>query len=156
MAGPIEIALFEPDIPQNTGAVMRTAACLDARLHIVEPCGFVLSDARMRRSGMDYLDHLDWVRHASWDRFHAAMADRRLVLLTTQAAETLPAFEFRAGDVLLFGRESAGVPENVHEAADARLRIPLMPGTRSLNLAASAAMVLAVALDRLHAFPSNV
>ena len=145
MAGPIEIALFEPDIPQNTGAVMRTAACLDARLHIVEPCGFVLSDARMRRSGMDYLDHLDWVRHASWDRFHAAMADRRLVLLTTQAAETLPAFEFRAGDVLLFGRESAGVPEAIHAAADCRVRIPIRADMRSLNVAMSAGIALAEA-----------
>lgn len=156
MPAPVEIALYEPDIPQNTGAVMRTAACLGTALHIIEPCGFVLSDARMRRSGMDYLDHLEMHRHASWTAFREAMAGRRrLVLLTTAAATRLPDFRFRDGDVLLFGRESAGVPDDVHAAADARVRIPLAPGTRSLNLAASAAMVLAAALGQLGAYPGD-
>lgn len=151
----VEIALFEPDIPQNTGAVLRTAACLGAPVHIIEPCGFVLSDAKMRRAGMDYLGQVDLIRHESWDRFREAMAGRRLILLTTRAETRLPDFRFLPGDILLFGRESAGVPEQVHESVEQRLRIPLMPGTRSLNLAASAAMVLATALDRLGAYPGD-
>ena len=155
MPAPVEIALYEPDIPQNTGAVMRTAACLGTALHIIEPCGFVLSDARMRRSGMDYLDRLEMHRHASWIAFRETLGDRRLVLLTTTAATRLPDFRFQAGDMLLFGRESAGVPDDVHAAADARVRIPLAPGTRSLNLAASAAMVLATALGQLGAYPGD-
>lgn len=155
MSAPVEIALYEPDIPQNTGAVMRTAACLGTALHIIEPCGFVLSDARMRRSGMDYLDRLEMRRHASWTAFRETLGGRRLVLLTTGAEDRLPDFRFRAGDVLLFGRESAGVPDDVHAAADARVRIPLAPGTRSLNLAASAAMVLAAALGQLGAYPGD-
>ncbi len=155
MPAPVEIALYQPDIPQNTGAVMRTAACLGTALHIIEPCGFVLSDARMRRSGMDYLDHLEMRRHASWAAFREASEGRRLVLLTTAAATRLPDFSFQAGDMLLFGRESAGVPDDVHAAADARVRIPLAPGTRSLNLAASAAMVLATALGQLGAYPGD-
>jgi len=138
MPAPVEIALYQPDIPQNTGAVMRTAACLGTALHIIEPCGFVLSDARMRRSGMDYLDRLEMRRHAS-----------------CAAATRLPDFRFQPGDMLLFGRESAGVPDDVHAAADARVRIPLAPGTRSLNLAASAAMVLATALGQLGAYPGD-
>lgn len=155
MPAPLEIALYEPDIPQNTGAVMRTAACLDIALHIIEPCGFVLSDARMRRSGMDYLDHLVMTRHASWTAFQESLGDRRLVLLTTAAETRLPDFHFRPGDMLLFGRESAGVPEHVHAAAATQVRIPLAPGTRSLNLAASAAMVLATALGQLGAYPGE-
>jgi len=155
MPAPVEIALYEPDIPQNTGAVMRTAACLGTALHIIEPCGFVLSDARMRRSGMDYLDRLEMHRHASWTAFGETLGGRRLVLLTTGAETRLPDFRFEAGDMLLFGRESAGVPDDIHAAADARVRIPLAPGTRSLNLAASAAMVLATALGQLGAYPGD-
>lgn len=155
MPAPVEIALYQPDIPQNTGAVMRTAACLGTAMHIIEPCGFVLSDARMRRSGMDYLDRLEMRRHASWAAFREALEGRRLVLLTTAAATRLPDFRFQPGDMLLFGRESAGVPDDVHAAADARVRIPLAPGTRSLNLAASAAMVLATALGQLGAYPGD-
>jgi tRNA (cytidine/uridine-2'-O-)-methyltransferase len=155
MSRSVEIALFEPDIPQNTGAVMRTAACLGVPVHIIEPCGFVLSDSKMKRAGMDYLAHLEQQRHASWDRFQDWLSGRRLVLLTTKAEVRLPEFRFEPGDVLLFGRESAGVPDAVHDSADARVRIPLMPDTRSLNLAASAAMVLATALDRLGAYPGE-
>ena len=155
MPAPVEIALYEPDIPQNTGAVMRTAVCLGVAVHIIEPCGFVLSDAKLKRAGMDYLDRLILRRHASWARFRADTAGRRVVLLTTAADERLTDFRFQAGDMLLFGRESAGVPADVHGAADRRVRIPLAPGTRSLNLAASAAMVLATALDQLGAYPGE-
>jgi len=155
MTAPLHIALYEPDIPQNTGAVLRTAACLGVPAHIIEPCGFVMTDVRLKRAGMDYLDRLDMTRHASWAAFMAARPGDRLVLLTTKGAANLPGFAFRPGDMLLFGRESAGVPDAVHAAADARLRIPMAPGTRSLNLAASAAMVLALALDRLGAWPQG-
>lgn len=155
MTAPLQIALFQPDIPQNTGAVLRTAACLGVPAHIIEPCGFVLSDTKLRRAGMDYLDHLSLERHDSWDAFKSAQSTNRLVLLTTKAESLLPAFEFRAGDMLLFGRESAGVPDDVHQAAAVRIRIPLAPGTRSLNLAASAAMVLSVALGQLDAWPDE-
>ena len=155
MTAPLHIALFEPDIPQNTGAVLRTAACLGVPVHVIEPCGFVMTDTRLKRAGMDYLDHLELTRHASWSAFRAAAPGGRLVLLTTKGAEGLPGFAFRPGDVLLFGRESAGVPEEVHAAADARLRIPMAPGTRSLNLATSAAMVLALALNQLGAWPEG-
>lgn len=153
MSAPLHLALFEPDIPQNTGAVLRTAACLGVPAHLIEPCGFVLTDTRLKRAGMDYLDRLSLVRHASWAAFQKARPGRRLVLLTTKGATGLPGFAFRPGDMLLFGRESAGVPDDVHQAADERLRIPMVPGTRSLNLAASAAMVLGVALTQLGAFP---
>lgn len=155
MRPPLHIALYEPDIPQNTGAVLRTAACLGVAAHVIEPCGFVLSPGRMRRAGMDYLDHVELTRHASWSAFRDAMPGRRLVLLTTTGEAALPAFAFEPGDVLLFGRESAGVPDDVHDAADRRVRVPLAPGMRSLNLAATAAMVLGVALSQLNAFPSD-
>ncbi len=157
MTAAVEIALFEPDIPQNTAAVLRTAACLGVAAHVIEPCGFVFGDARFRRAGMDYLDRLSLTRHDSWARFQAARAGApgRLILWTTRGDTRLPDFRFRADDMLLFGRESAGVPDEVHAAADRRVRIPLVPGTRSLNLAASAAMVLAQALGQLDVWPAD-
>ncbi|WP_207483362.1 tRNA (cytidine(34)-2'-O)-methyltransferase [Arenibaculum pallidiluteum] len=149
------LALYEPDIPQNTGALMRLAACLGVPLHVIEPCGFVLDDRRLRRAGMDYLDGLDLRRHASWTRF-AAEPPGRIVLLTTRAAMPYLDFAFAPGDVLLLGRESAGVPEAVHAAADARVAIPLRPGMRSLNVALAAAMVLGEALRQTrHAAPER-
>ena len=137
---------------------MRTAACFGAGMDVIEPCAFPLTDKGIRKAAMDYGAAIAPVRHASWNTYteSAEAGAGRLVLFTTAGATDLWDFAFEPDDRLLFGRESAGVPDNVHAAADARLRIPLMPGTRSLNLAASAAMVLAVALDRLHAFPSNV
>lgn len=143
------LALFEPDIPQNTGALMRLAACLDVPLHIIEPCGFVFDDRRLRRAGMDYLEALDLHRHTSWPRFQADRPPGRLVLLTTRGAISYFDFAFRPDDVLLLGSESAGVPEAVHEAADSRLVIPLRPGLRSLNVALAAAMVLGEAIRQI-------
>lgn len=151
----VRLALFEPDIPQNAGALLRTAACLGVPLDLIEPAGFLLDDARLKRAGLDYAAQAVLVRHASWQRFADGLGAARLVLLTTHGATPLPDFRFQAGDVLLLGRESAGVPEEVHTRADARLRIPLVPGMRSLNVAQAGAMVLAEALRQLGAFPSE-
>lgn len=150
----LHIALHEPDIPQNAGALMRLAACLGATLHVIEPCGFVLDDRRLRRAGMDYLDSLDLRRHASWERFRAAPPGR-LVLLTTRASVPYLDFAFRPGDVLLLGSEGAGVPDAVHEAVEARVRIPMRPGMRSLNVALAAAMVLGEAIRQTQAAPGE-
>ncbi len=142
----LRLVLFEPDIPQNAGTLMRLAAGLGVALDLIEPCGFVLDDRRLRRAGMDYLDHLNWVRHSSWSAYRAAPQAGRLVLLTTRAAIPYTDFRFAPGDRILVGRESAGVPDEVHDAADARLVIPMVPPARSLNVAVSAAMVLGEAL----------
>ncbi len=146
----MDLALYQPDIPQNTGAMLRLAACLGVAVAIIEPTGFVLDDKRLRRGAMDYLDHVTLVRHSSWAAFQSARADNpdagRLVLLTTKGAVAYTDFAFRASDTLLLGRESAGVPDDVMAAADATVRIPMAAGTRSLNVAMAAAMVLGEAL----------
>ncbi len=148
----MRLALFEPDIPQNLGAFIRLAACLGAPLDIIEPCGFPVDDKRIRRAAMDYLDLAKIVRHASWQAFRLTRTPGRLVLLTTSGDRTFPDVAFRADDTLLLGRESAGVPAEVHDAADVRLRIPLQPGARSLNVALAAAMVLSEALRQTAGF----
>ena len=147
----MRIALFEPDIPQNTGTILRLAACLGVEAHIIEPAGFATSDRAFRRAGMDYLDQVDIVRHASWERFEAWRrgADARLILFTTRARSSYLDHAFRPGDVLLFGRESSGAPEKVHEAADARLIIPVRRGLRSINVAMAAAMAMGEAMRQL-------
>jgi tRNA (cytidine/uridine-2'-O-)-methyltransferase len=149
------LALYQPDIPQNTGALLRTAACLAVPVDIIEPCGFVLDDKRMRRAGMDYMDRVVVSRHAGWQDFQAAYPGCRRVLLTTQAETAYTDFRFAAGDILLTGRESAGVPDDVHGEVEARITIPMAPELRSLNLAAAAAMVLGEALRQLDAFPEG-
>ncbi len=148
----MRLALFEPDIPQNTGAVLRLGACLGLAVDIVEPCGFLLDDKRLRRAGMDYLDRVEMTRHGSWDAYRRATAGR-LVLLTTRGSTRYTDFAFRPDDNILLGRESAGVPEAVHAAADARLRIPMQAGARSINVALAAAMVLSEALRQTDSFP---
>ncbi len=148
----MRLALFEPDIPQNTGAVLRLGACLGLAVDIVEPCGFLLDDKRLRRAGMDYLDRVEMTRHGSWDAYRRATAGR-LVLLTTRGSTRYTDFAFRPDDNILLGRESAGVLEAVHAAADARLRIPMQAGARSINVALAAAMVLSEALRQTDAFP---
>jgi tRNA (cytidine/uridine-2'-O-)-methyltransferase len=147
----MHLALYQPDIPQNTGTILRLCACLELSAHIVEPAGFPVTDRAFRRAGMDYLDAVDLTRHASFEAFETWRRDRgmRLVLLTTAATQSYVDFAYRDSDVLLFGRESAGVPEPVHAAADARLRIPLRPGLRSLNVAIAAAMVAGEALRQV-------
>ncbi len=149
----LRLALYQPDIPQNTGTMLRMAACLGLAVEIVEPAGFDVSDRHLRRSGLDYLDHVPITRHRSWDAFEAwrREAGVRLVLATTAGALPYTAFPFRDGDCLLMGRESAGVPEGVHAAADARVFVPRRPGMRSLNVAVSAAMIVGEALRQVHA-----
>jgi len=144
----MRIALYEPDIPQNTGTVLRLCACLGIEAHIIEPAGFPTSDRAFRRAGMDYLDAVAIVRHASWRDFDTwRRAERhRLTLFTTAATVSYLDYRFATDDILLFGRESAGVPAEVHAAADARLVIPMRPGLRSLNVAIAAAMAAGEAL----------
>ncbi|MBL8773156.1 MAG: tRNA (cytidine(34)-2'-O)-methyltransferase [Phenylobacterium sp.] len=151
----MRLALFQPDIPQNLGAALRLTACLGVPLDVIEPCGFPLSDAAIRRAAMDYAALAQVKRHAGWTDFRAASAGQgRLVLFTTRAAEPFHDFAFAASDILLFGRESAGVPEDVHVAADARLRIPIAPGARSLNVVTAAALALGEGLRQIRAFPA--
>ena len=144
----MQIALFQPDIPQNTGTILRLCACLNVSAHIIEPAGFPVSDRHFRRAGMDYLDQVTITRHDSWSKFEQWRHDMacRLVLFTTKAAGSYLDYRYDPADILLFGRESAGVPDDVAKAADARLVIPIKPGLRSLNVAMAAAMALGEAL----------
>lgn len=148
----MRLALFEPDIPQNLGAFVRLSAGLGLPLDVIEPCGFPVDDKRIRRVAMDYYDLARIVRHASWAAFCRNRAPGRLVLLTTAGAVRLPEAHFRPDDILLMGRESAGVPAEVHAATDLRVRIPLQSGARSLNIALAAAMVLSEALRQTSGF----
>ena len=150
----MRLALYQPDIPQNAGSLMRLGACLGVGIDVIEPCGFLLTDRNFRRAGMDYLAGADIARHASWARFREAQKGR-LVLLTTKGAIPYPDFAFLAGDTLMVGQESAGVPDEVHDAADARLVIPMRTGMRSLNVAQAAAMVLGEALRQTAGFPKE-
>jgi tRNA (cytidine/uridine-2'-O-)-methyltransferase len=142
------IALYEPDIPQNAGTILRLAACLGVEAHIIGPAGFPVTDRAFRRAGMDYLDQVSIARHAGWDDFDQwrRRQGARLILFTTRGSVSYLDHAFHRDDVLLFGRESAGVPEHVHNAADARLVIPIRPGLRSLNVAVACAMALGEAL----------
>ena len=145
----MRLALYQPDIPQNTGAMLRLAACLGVAVDIIEPCGFLMDDRRLRRVGLDYLERVAITRHASWQSFtemRAAAEDGRLLLLTTGGDIPYSRFAYASGDTLLVGRESAGVPPEIHRAAAARLVIPMAPELRSLNVALAAAMVLGEAL----------
>lgn len=153
---PLRVALYEPDIPQNAGTILRTAACFGMGADLIEPCGFVWDEKRLRRSGMDYLDGVDLVRHSSWRQYQEDRnPDGRLILLTTRASVPYATFDFHADDTILVGRESAGVPEEVHESVDARVLIPMAPGMRSLNVAISAGIVIGEALRQLEAFPKE-
>lgn len=143
----MRLALFEPDIPQNTGALLRLAACFGVAVDVIEPCGFLFDDRRLRRAALDYAARATIRRHPSWSRFLVERdPNSRLVLLTTAGSIGLYRFAFAAGDTLLLGRESAGVPPAVHDAAFARVAIPLQPGARSLNVALAGAIALAEAL----------
>lgn len=150
----MRIALYEPDIPQNTGTILRLCACLGVEAHIVEPAGFPVTDRAFRRAGMDYLDRVRIVRHGSFSQFDAWRRQERLalVLLTTAAERSYLDHAYASDQVLLFGRESAGVPETVHKAADIRLRIPIAEGLRSLNVAMAIALVAGEALRQTGGF----
>jgi tRNA (cytidine/uridine-2'-O-)-methyltransferase len=152
----VRLALYQPDIAPNTGTILRLAAAMNVAVDLIEPAGFVFSDRRLRRAGLDYLDSVDLVRHRSWEDYTAARLAEpaaRLVLLTTGASQTYTDFAFRADDTLMVGRETAGVPEEVHANADARVLIPMAPGMRSLNVALATAMVLGEALRQTDLFP---
>ena len=143
-----KIALFEPDIPQNTAAIIRTCACLGAKLEIIEPCGFLLSDRRFKRVVMDYIDKKDIKFYRSADIFFKTKKDQRIILMTTKASVSYTKFKFQIGDTILFGRESAGVPENVHQKITNQLTIPMKQNKRSLNIASSVAIILAESLKQ--------
>jgi tRNA (cytidine/uridine-2'-O-)-methyltransferase len=148
----MRLALYEPDIPQNTGTILRLAACLDLGVDLIEPLGFQLDDKRLKRAGMDYVHDMDLRRHRAFDRFLEA-PHGRIVLLTTHAKTAHVDFAFQPDDVLLLGRESAGAPRHVHDAADARVGIRLAQGMRSLNVALAAAMVVGEALRQTGGYP---
>ncbi|MEO1066465.1 MAG: tRNA (cytidine(34)-2'-O)-methyltransferase [Pseudomonadota bacterium] len=155
---PIAIALYQPDIPQNTGTILRLGACLGLTVHIIEPTGFALSDTNLKRAGMDYLERATMVRHVSWEKFDAwrTQEARRLILLTTKAQTSYLDTAYSPNDILLFGRESSGVPEAVHQTVDQRLTIPMVDGARSINLACSVAMVAGEAIRQVFGeYPTN-
>ena len=143
-----KVALFEPDIPQNTAAIIRTCACLGAKLEIIEPCGFLLSDKRFKRVVMDYMNEKDINYYQSFNSFLDAKKDQRIVLMTTKASVSYTNFKFDINDTILFGRESAGVPENIHKIVKNRLKIPMKNNMRSLNIASSVAIILAESLKQ--------
>ena len=154
----MRLALYQPDIPPNTGAILRLSACLDVPVDVIEPCGFTFDDRSLRRASLDYLQHALFVRHLSWQTFvkeFRTRAEARLVLLTTKAEISHIDFEFLPNDTLLLGRETAGVPDDVHAEADARVRVPMVPGRRSLNVVNAAAIVLSEALRQTEGFPST-
>ena len=143
-----KIALFEPDIPQNTAAIIRTCSCLGAKLEIIEPCGFLLSDKRFKRVVMDYMDEKDIDFYKSADIFFKSKKNERIVLMTTKASVSYTKFKFEKNDTILFGRESAGVPNKIHKLIKNRLKIPMESNKRSLNLASSVAIILAECLKQ--------
>ena len=155
----MRLVLYQPDIPQNTGTILRLSACLGVPIDLIGPAAFDFSDRSFRRAGLDYLDHVHISRHESFDAFDAARValspTPRLVLLTTHAADSHVDFRFCESDLLLLGRESAGVPQSVHERVDARIRIPMRAGLRSLNIAVAAAMVLGEALRQTDGYPQD-
>jgi len=152
----MRLALYQPDQAANTGAIMRLCACLGVALDIIEPCGFVLDDRRLKRAGMDYIAHLSLERHRSWSEFAGQLGLRRLLLLTTKAEMPYHHFAFRADDVLLLGQESAGVPDHVHARAEARIKVPIQPGLRSLNVGMAAAIVLSEALRQQEQYDASI
>lgn len=153
----LRIALYQPDIPQNAGTLVRLGACMGVPLDVIEPCGFLWDDKRMRRAGMDYVAQAEVRRHVSWNVFRQAMADenRRVILLTTKATERLDGFSFRTGDVIMVGRESAGVPDAVAAQVDRAVLIPMRTGVRSLNVALAATLAVGEALRQLGGFPGK-
>ena len=153
----LRLALYQPDIPQNAGTLLRLSACLGVPVDIIEPCGFVFDERKVRRAGMDYLDFASVTRHSSWSRFFDTLAEqgRRLVLLSTAGEIRHDRFPFAAGDTIMVGRESVGVPPEVAASASARIRIPMQAGQRSLNVALAAALVTGEALRRLDGFPAD-
>ena len=158
MNTPLRLALYQPDIPQNTGTILRLAACFALQVDIIEPCGFVFDDRKLKRSGMDYLDAVKITKHLSWENFYhfAQENHHRLVLLTTKAKTRLDEFTFQDKDILVFGRESKGVPEDVFQSCAETVRIPMTQGMRSLNVAVTAAFVVGEALRQTNSYPKDI
>lgn len=152
----MRIALYQPDIPQNTGTLLRFAACLGIAVDVIEPCGFMLSDRRMRRAGMDYIDFVEMMRHSSWRAFQDAVKENRLVLLSPKAECSYIDFAFEDRDIILVGQESIGVPDEVYNATEAQLKIPMQKNFRSLNVALATAMVAGEALRQLDLFRNKI
>ena len=147
----MRIALFEPDIPQNAGNIFRLGACLGVSIDIIEPAGFVIDDKRLKRASMDYYDYLDLTRHLSWEKFYewSKKNSYRLILLTTKSTKSYYDYKFQTNDIILFGRESAGVPEYVHDVVNERLTIPMIEGPRSINLSSSVSIVVGEMIRQL-------
>ncbi|WP_434056037.1 MAG: tRNA (cytidine(34)-2'-O)-methyltransferase [Roseibium sp.] len=152
-----DLALYQPDIPQNAGTILRLCACMNVTVHLIEPAGFPISDSALKRAGMDYLERASMRRHRSFADFELfrLTQNRRLILLTTKSDQVYADFEFRTDDILVMGRESTGVPESVHNLVDARLKIPMAEGLRSINVAVSAGMALGEALRQTDTFPKT-
>ena len=150
----MRIALYQPDIPQNTGNIFRLAACLGLSVDIIEPTGYIFNDKRFRRSSMDYINHVDYKKHIDWNSFYQWSKEQhyRLILLTTKAQKKYYGFSFKKNDILLFGQESAGVPEKIHQCANERLLIPMQKGLRSLNVSSAASMIAGEALRQIKLF----
>ena len=148
----MRIALYEPDIPQNTGNIFRLGACLGVDVDIIEPTGFIFDDKKFKRSAMDYINHLNYKRHLDWNHFHKWVRDNqfRLILMTTKSNKSYYDFKFQPSDILLFGRESAGVPNDVHDVVDHRLTIPMKNEVRSINLSSSVALVIGEGLRQIN------
>ena len=150
----MRIALYQPDIPQNTGNIFRLAACLGVSVDVIEPTGFLFDDKRLQRSLMDYIDYLEYKRHVDWETFYqwCKVHNYRLILLTTKSQKKYYEFKYKNNDILLFGRETAGVPNAIHQCADERLLIPMQKGLRSLNVSSAAAVIVGEALRQLNNF----
>ena len=153
MQSKLRLALFQPDMPPNTGAMIRLCACFNIGLDIIEPCGFVWDDRKLKRVAMDYIEHVDFTRHASWESFKDKAETRRIVLLTTKAETPFHHFSYRSDDILMVGRESAGVPGEIHESLKAKVLIPMQKDVRSINVSMAAAIVLSEALRQTEGFP---
>lgn len=153
-----QLVLYQPDIPQNLGSLLRLSACTGLAVHIIEPCGFPFDDRRIKRAGMDYIEHATYYRHRSWEAFRAVQTAQggKLILMTTKAQTPYTSHTFASDDWVMFGRESAGVPESVHQAADIRLTIPMQGAARSLNLAMSAAMVAGEVMRQTNVTPHSL
>ena len=150
----VQLALYQPDIPQNLGSAIRLCACLDTPLDVIEPCGFPWNDRKIRQSGMDYMDAITINRHSSWDRFFENYhGKQRIILMTTKSPHNFTEFTFQPDDILLAGRESSGVPDDIHACADGRVIVPLKPGLRSFNIINASAMILSEALRQTDGFP---
>ncbi|UNM06264.1 MAG: tRNA (cytidine(34)-2'-O)-methyltransferase [Holosporaceae bacterium] len=149
----MRLALFQPEIPQNVGTLLRLGACLNVPVDVIEPCGFLLSDKRMKRAGMDYMQHVDWTRHSSWDDFQQKYTGQRRIALDIKGEAAHHHFSFRPDDILLLGQEGEGLPDAVFNACDARVVIPMCPDVRSLNVAVAGAIVLNEALRQTQQFP---